>query len=527
MPELPDILLYIHALGPRVVGRRIETIRLVAPFLLRSVGTPISAAQGRRVVALERMGKRVVFALEGDVYLVVHLMIAGRFRWKPAGAAVPGKVGLLALDFEHGTLVLTEAGSTRRASLHVVSGEDALRALDPGGLEVLDADREAFSAALRQENHTLKRAMTDPHVLSGIGNAYSDEILHAARLSPFKQTQSLTDEEMARLFDATRATLLEWTRRLQDEAGGEFPGEGHGLPPGHGGARPLSAAVPGVRHAGAAHRLRRQRGQLLRHLPDRRPAARRSVAVAPPQGGLAAHARGTGAAPHALVVALSRAAAYHLLLCPPELTPDPVTFGLVIALAVAGALGVGAQQPELRYGGDAEGGAPFMEADPRNPSQVVGFEVDIAELLARALGRAPRFVQSAFITLDATAARGDFDIGLSGVEDTAVRRSRLAVTVPYYEFREVMTVREADAPRFRTLADLAGRRVGTLGSTLAFDILQQAEQDARPRGRALRERRAPLQRPGARPPGRGGAGRGAGRTRRQRATPASSTPPRP
>jgi len=223
MPELPDILLYIHALEPRVVGRRIETIRLVAPFLLRSIGTPISAAQGRRVVALERMGKRVIFALEGDVYLVVHLMIAGRFRWKPAGAAVPGKVGLLALDFEHGTLVLTEAGSTRRASLHVVSGDDALRALDPGGLEVLDAGCEAFSATLRQENHTLKRAMTDPHVLSGIGNAYSDEILHAARLSPFKQTQSLTDEEMARLFDATRATLLEWTRRLQDEAGGEFP----------------------------------------------------------------------------------------------------------------------------------------------------------------------------------------------------------------------------------------------------------------------------------------------------------------
>jgi formamidopyrimidine-DNA glycosylase len=223
MPELPDILLYIHALGPRVVGHRIESIRLVTPFLLRSVGTPVSAAEGRRVLGIERMGKRLVFALEGDVYLVVHLMIAGRFRWKAGRAAVPGKVGLLALDFEHGTLVLTEAGSTRRASLHVVSGQEALRGLDPGGLEVLDADRDAFAAALRQENHTLKRAMTDPHVLSGIGNAYSDEILHAARLSPFKQTQSLTDEEMAHLFDATRATLLEWTRRLQDEAGDAFP----------------------------------------------------------------------------------------------------------------------------------------------------------------------------------------------------------------------------------------------------------------------------------------------------------------
>ena len=223
MPELPDILLYINALEPRIVGRRIEAIRLVTPFLLRSVGTPISAAQGRRVEALERMGKRVVFALEGGVYLVVHLMIAGRFRWKPPGAAVPGKVGLLALDFEHGTLVLTEAGSSRRASLHIVSDEEALRALDPGGLEVLDADEQTFADALRRENHTLKRAMTDPHVLSGIGNAYSDEILHAARLSPFKQTQSLSDEEMTRLFAATQATLQEWTRRLQDEAAGEFP----------------------------------------------------------------------------------------------------------------------------------------------------------------------------------------------------------------------------------------------------------------------------------------------------------------
>jgi formamidopyrimidine-DNA glycosylase len=223
MPELPDILLYLHALGPRVIDRRIERIRLAAPFLLRSVDTPISSAEGRLVVGLERMGKRVVFALEGDVYLVIHLMIAGRFRWKGPGTAVPGRVGLLALDFEHGTLILTEAGSTRRASLHVLTGRDALKALDPGGLEVMDADRDAFSAALRQENHTLKRAMTDPHVLSGIGNAYSDEILHAARLSPFKQTQSLTEDELTRLFDTTRATLLEWTRRLQDEAGEGFP----------------------------------------------------------------------------------------------------------------------------------------------------------------------------------------------------------------------------------------------------------------------------------------------------------------
>jgi formamidopyrimidine-DNA glycosylase len=223
MPELPDILLYLHALEPRVAGRRLERVRLVAPFLLRSVGTPISAAEGRLVTGLERLGKRVALALEGELYLVFHLMIAGRFRWKPAGAPVPGKVGLLALDFEHGTLLLTEAGTTRRASLHVVAGAEALRALDPGGLEVLQASRDQFATALRQENHTLKRAMTDPHVLSGIGNAYSDEILHAARLSPFKQTQSLTEDEMTRLFEATRATLLEWITRLRDEAGDSFP----------------------------------------------------------------------------------------------------------------------------------------------------------------------------------------------------------------------------------------------------------------------------------------------------------------
>lgn len=223
MPELPDIALYLHALRPRVVGRRIEAVRLASPFLLRSIAPPLDAVRGRTVVGLMRLGKRVVVELESELFLVFHLMIAGRFRWKAACAPIPGKVGLLALDFEHGTLVLTEAGTKRQASLHVVAGREALAAHDPGGLEVLEADLAAFDQTLRRDNHTLKRALTDPHLFSGIGNAYSDEILHAARLSPFKQTQSLSDEEARRLFDAVRATLTAWIRRLQEEAGDAFP----------------------------------------------------------------------------------------------------------------------------------------------------------------------------------------------------------------------------------------------------------------------------------------------------------------
>ncbi len=223
MPELPDILLYIHALRPRVVGHRLVRARLVTPFLLRSIHPPLEDAATREVIALHRLGKRIVFELEGEVFLVFHLMIAGRFRWKEAGAAVPGRIGLLALDFDHGTLILTEAGSKRQASLHVVGGRDGLAEHDRGGLEVLSADTAAFAAALRRENHTLKRALTDPHLFSGIGNAYSDEILFAARLSPFKPTSTLTDEEIARLFDATQATLSGWIDRLQEETGTDFP----------------------------------------------------------------------------------------------------------------------------------------------------------------------------------------------------------------------------------------------------------------------------------------------------------------
>jgi formamidopyrimidine-DNA glycosylase len=223
MPELPDILLYLHALRPRVVGQRVMRTRLASPFLLRSIDPPLTAVEGRVIVDLHRVGKRIVFEAERELFLVFHLMIAGRFRWKPAGTKIPGKLGQLALDFEHGTLLLTEAGTKRQASLHVVEGREALAHHNPGGLEVMDASLDAFRDALRTENHTLKRALTDPHVFSGIGNAYSDEILHAARLSPFKQTHTLTDEETARLYESTRATLALWTTRLQQDAGDEFP----------------------------------------------------------------------------------------------------------------------------------------------------------------------------------------------------------------------------------------------------------------------------------------------------------------
>jgi formamidopyrimidine-DNA glycosylase len=223
MPELPDILLYLHALRPRVVGQRVSGVRLVSAFLLRSIDPPLASVEGRIVTDLHRLGKRVVFELERELFLVFHLMIAGRFRWRPAGASVPGKVGLMALDFDAGTLIMTEAGTKRQASLYVVQGREALERHNPGGLEVLNIDFATFVEALRRDNHTLKRALTDPHLFSGIGNAYSDEILHAARLSPFKQTAALTSEEAARLFDATQSVLSSWIDRLQSETGSDFP----------------------------------------------------------------------------------------------------------------------------------------------------------------------------------------------------------------------------------------------------------------------------------------------------------------
>jgi formamidopyrimidine-DNA glycosylase len=223
MPELPDLTVYIEALAQRVLGRRLEQIALINPFLLRTAAPPVQAALGQRVQSLQRVGKRIAIGLESDLWLVLHLMIAGRLHWFDAGRKLSGRTALARFVFESGTLTLTEAGSKRRASLHVVQGRDALGQLDPGGLEVLSADPESFGARLRQENHTLKRALTDPHLMSGIGNAYSDEILHRAQLSPLALTQRLTVEEVGRLHRATREVLDEWTARLRQEAGAHFP----------------------------------------------------------------------------------------------------------------------------------------------------------------------------------------------------------------------------------------------------------------------------------------------------------------
>jgi formamidopyrimidine-DNA glycosylase len=223
VPELPDVTVYLEALERRILGARLERVRLLTPFVLRSVDPPLSAATGKAVVGFRRLGKRIVIGLQDDLFLVIHLMIAGRLHWRPAGARPPGKIGLAAFDFSTGTLILTEAGTKRRASLEVVRGETALREHDPGGIDVFTAPLDAFQSALTAENHTLKRVLTDPRVFSGIGNAYSDEILHRARLSPAKQSQSLDAEEIRRLWEATRTVLTEWIERLRQEAGEDFP----------------------------------------------------------------------------------------------------------------------------------------------------------------------------------------------------------------------------------------------------------------------------------------------------------------
>ena len=223
MPELPDVALYVEHLSARLEGATLEKARVVSPNLLRTAEPPLAAAEGRAVRGVRRVGKRIVLALDGDLFLVFHLMIAGRFHWREAGAKIPARVGLAAFEFARGTLLLTEAGTTRRASLHVVAGEGALHALDPGGLEPLDAPLEAFRAALTRENHTLKRALTDPRIFSGIGNAYSDEILHRARLSPLQLTRKLGEGEVEQLWRATRVTLSLWLDRLRLEAGDAFP----------------------------------------------------------------------------------------------------------------------------------------------------------------------------------------------------------------------------------------------------------------------------------------------------------------
>jgi formamidopyrimidine-DNA glycosylase len=223
MPELPDVMVYIEALQARLAGATMLKLRLSNPFVLRTVEPAAQELSGRRVRSIERMGKRIVFGFDDDLFLIIHLMIAGRFRWLAAGAKIPGKLGLAALDFDTGTLVLTEAGSKRRASIHIVRGREALKALDPGGIEVLEMPLDQFIANLTRERHTLKRSLTDPHLFSGIGNAYSDEILHRARLSPVQMTTNLDAAELARLYDAIRDTLIDWTDRLRAESGDRFP----------------------------------------------------------------------------------------------------------------------------------------------------------------------------------------------------------------------------------------------------------------------------------------------------------------
>ena len=225
MPELPDVVLYLEALTRHIAGHRLERLTLYSPFVLRTVDPPIETINGRRVAAVRRIGKRIVVDFADGLFLVIHLMIAGRLRWRDPGkkSGMAPKLMLASFVFEHGTLFFTEASSKKRASLQLVRGEAALRALDPGGVEPLEATREQFHAALTRESHTLKRSLTDPHLFSGIGNAYSDEILHAARLSPLKLSRSLTEEEFGRLYDATRATLTRWIERLREQTGGGFP----------------------------------------------------------------------------------------------------------------------------------------------------------------------------------------------------------------------------------------------------------------------------------------------------------------
>ena len=223
MPEFPDIELYLHALRPRVQGHALRKIRLASPFLLRTVAPAVEDVEGRQVTGLRRLGKRIVFCLEDQFFVVLHLMIAGRLQWKPIGAKPPGKVGLAAFDFDSGTLILTEAGSKRRASLYLVAGEEQLAKHDPGGIEILETNLAQFRRALQAENHTLKRVLADPRVFAAIGNAYSDEILHAARLSPLALSQRLGDDETARLLDAIRTTLRGWRDRLIAETGDRFP----------------------------------------------------------------------------------------------------------------------------------------------------------------------------------------------------------------------------------------------------------------------------------------------------------------
>jgi formamidopyrimidine-DNA glycosylase len=223
MPELPDVTVYVELIAAKTIGRKIERVRIASPFVVRSVDPPVRDVEGKMVREIRRIGKRIAIGLDDDLWIVIHLMIAGHFRWLKPGAKIPGRLGLAAFDFENGTLVLTEAGTQRRASITVVRGEGSLADIDRGGVEPLEVDEKTFAEQLARENHTLKRSFTDPTLFSGIGNAYSDEIFHRARVSPIKLTSRLTPDEVTRLYHATRELLTEWTERLRSEAGGEFP----------------------------------------------------------------------------------------------------------------------------------------------------------------------------------------------------------------------------------------------------------------------------------------------------------------
>ncbi len=289
MPELPDITAYITALETRILGQTLERVRLGSVFLLRTVDPPLTTVEGKTVVALRRIGKRIAIGVEPDIWLVLHLMIAGRLHWKPAGAKIGGKNALAAFDFPSGSLTLTEAGSKRRASLHVVRGEAGLQSLDPGGVEIFSTDLDGFRAALSAENRTLKRALTDPRVISGVGNAYSDEILHAAQLSPIAQTHKLKPDEWERLFAAARATMTLWIDRLTAEAARNFPEKVTAFRPEMAVHGRFGLPCPRCGAAGAAHPLCGQRDELLRALPDGRQGAGGPGLVAPAGRGLAAH----------------------------------------------------------------------------------------------------------------------------------------------------------------------------------------------------------------------------------------------
>ncbi|HZR64022.1 MAG TPA: DNA-formamidopyrimidine glycosylase family protein [Terriglobales bacterium] len=289
MPELPDITAYIHALEERIVGKPIQQIRIASPFLVRSADPPLTAAEGKTVRELRRIGKRIVIGTEDDLWLVLHLMIAGRLHWKPRGTKLAGRQNLAAFDFPNGSLVLTEAGSKHRASLNLLRGKEALQSVDPGGIDVLAADLDSFRAALIRENRTLKRALTDPRILSGIGNAYSDEILHAAQLSPIALTHKLKPDEWERLYAATRHTLSRWITQLGTEAAIKFPEKVTAFRKDMSVHGRYGELCPRCGEKIQPHSLRRQRNQLLSPLSDRRKAFSRSQSFSPLAFRLAAH----------------------------------------------------------------------------------------------------------------------------------------------------------------------------------------------------------------------------------------------